>query len=140
MIFQNLCEAINKLALALLELLEISLGVDEYNHKYYRKLFEDSVSLVRCNHYPQCNKPTLTYGVGPHCDPNTLTILYQDQVGGLEVFVDNKWKSVQPKRDALVINIGDTFKVHSFLQHIIFVNRFALKNSYRHPYLRHSNS
>lgn len=108
-----------KLALDLLDLLEISLGVD--GHNYYRQLYEDSVSIVRLNYYPQCNKPDLTYGVGPHCDPTTLTVLHQDQVGGLEVFVDNKWKSVQPHHDALVINIGDTFKVNSFLQYFIYV-------------------
>ncbi|KAJ0694030.1 putative ent-kaurene synthase [Helianthus annuus] len=109
LIFQKFCRTMNKLALDLLDLLEISLGVDGHNHNYYRKLYDDAVSIVRCNHYPQCNKPDLTFGVGPHCDPTTLTILYQDLVGGLEVFVDNKWKSVQPHRDALVINIGDTF-------------------------------
>ncbi|KAM0006704.1 putative oxoglutarate/iron-dependent dioxygenase, isopenicillin N synthase [Helianthus debilis subsp. tardiflorus] len=118
----------NKLALYLIELLEISLGVDRHNHNYYRQLFEDSVSIVRCNHYPRCNKPNLTYGVGPHCDPNALTILYQDQVGGLEVFADNKWKSVQPNPNALVVNIGDTFTVHSFLQYIIFVCLLCVGN------------
>ncbi|TQD81558.1 hypothetical protein C1H46_032890 [Malus baccata] len=32
-----------------------------------------------------------------------------DQVGGLQVFVDDKWHSVTPKVDAFVINIGDRF-------------------------------
>ncbi|KAD6796161.1 hypothetical protein R6Q59_007095 [Mikania micrantha] len=129
LIYQKICRSINKLALDILDLLEISLGVDGHNHNYYRQLFEDSVSIVRCNHYPQCNKPDLTYGVGPHCDPNTLTILYQDQVGGLEVFVDNKWKSVHPNRNALVINIGDTFRalsngVYKSCLHRVSVNSF----------------
>nr|XP_043615947.1 gibberellin 20 oxidase 3-like [Erigeron canadensis] len=111
LVYQKFCQSMKNLALNLLELLEISLGVD--SHNYYKQLYEDSVSLVRCNHYPKCSKPELTYGVGPHCDPITLTILYQDQIGGLEVLVDNKWKAVKPHKDALVINIGDTFQALS---------------------------
>ncbi|KAI3761956.1 hypothetical protein L1987_52379 [Smallanthus sonchifolius] len=129
LIFQKFCWSMNKLALDIMELLEISLGVEGHKHNYYRQLYEEAVSIVRCNHYPQCNNPELTYGVGPHCDPNTLTILYQDQVGGLEVFVDNKWKSVQPNPDALVINIGDTFKAlsngkYKSCLHRVSVNRY----------------
>uniref|UniRef100_A0A5B6Z739 Putative gibberellin 20 oxidase 1-D n=1 Tax=Davidia involucrata TaxID=16924 RepID=A0A5B6Z739_DAVIN len=63
---------------------------------------------MRCNYYPPCQEPGLAFGTGPHCDPTSLTILHQDQVGGLEVFVNNKWQSVRPRQDALVINIGDT--------------------------------
>ncbi|KAM1252463.1 hypothetical protein ACFX13_041304 [Malus domestica] len=56
-----------------------------------------------------CKKPELTLGTGPHCDPTSLTILHQDQVGGLKVFVHDKLHSVTPKLDAFVVNIGDTF-------------------------------
>ncbi|KAE8721930.1 UDP-Glycosyltransferase superfamily protein [Hibiscus syriacus] len=51
----------------------------------------------------------LILGTGPHCDPTSLTILHQDQVGGLEVFTDNKWHAVRPRQDSLVVNLGDTF-------------------------------
>ncbi|KAK7849186.1 gibberellin 20 oxidase 1-b [Quercus suber] len=48
-------------------------------------------------------------GTGPHCDPASLTILHQDQVGGLQVFVDNQWRSISPNFNAFVVNIRDTF-------------------------------
>ncbi|GKB45112.1 gibberellin 20 oxidase 3-like protein [Tanacetum coccineum] len=113
-----------KLSLELMELLEISLGLT--SRKYYRELFEDCVSIVRCNYYPNCDTPELTYGVGPHCDPTTLTVLYQDQIGGLEVFVDNKWKSVQPRPNALVINIGDTFTALSNGKYMSCLHRVSV--------------
>lgn len=53
-------------------------------------------------------------GTGPHSDPTALTILHQDQTGGLEVFVNDKWQTVRPRQDALVINLGDTFMVIHF--------------------------
>ncbi|MBA0704439.1 hypothetical protein Golax_016694 [Gossypium laxum] len=61
------------------------------------------------NHYPPCQKPELTLGTGPHTDPTSLTILHQDQVGGLQVFADEKWHSVAHIPGAFVVNIGDTF-------------------------------
>lgn len=97
-----------RLSLVILELLEVSLGVERF---HYRKFFEGGSSIMRCNLYPPCNSPGLTLGTGPHCDPTSLTILHQDEVGGLQVFADNKWQAIRPRPDAFVINIGDTFMV-----------------------------
>ncbi|KAF8411721.1 hypothetical protein HHK36_004279 [Tetracentron sinense] len=106
LVYQRYCEAMKELSLVIMELLAISLGVDRL---HYMKFFQDSSSIMRCNYYPTCQEPCLTLGTGPHCDPTSLTILHQDQVGGLEVFAHNKWKAIRPRPDALVINIGDTF-------------------------------
>ncbi|KAJ7945214.1 Gibberellin-20 oxidase [Quillaja saponaria] len=105
-VYQRYCEAMGELSQVLLELLAISLGVDS---SHYKEFFKDARSIMRCNYYPPCKSSGLTFGTGPHCDPTSLTILYQDDIGGLEVFTDNKWKAVRPQLDALVINIGDTF-------------------------------
>ncbi|KAL4567333.1 hypothetical protein LXL04_022915 [Taraxacum kok-saghyz] len=128
LIYQKYCKSMKKLALKIFELLEISLDVD--GHKYYKELFEDCISIMRCNYYPRCNQPNLTNGVGPHCDPTTITILYQDEVGGLEVFFDNKWKSVPPHPNALVINIGDTFQALSNGKYRSCLHR-VMVNSYK---------
>ncbi|OIW20108.1 hypothetical protein TanjilG_01881 [Lupinus angustifolius] len=55
----------------------------------------------------------ISLGTEPHCDPTSVTILHQDDVGRLHVFADNKWQMVKPRPDALVVNIGDTFKALS---------------------------
>lgn len=100
-----------------MELLGVSLGVER---QHYREYFEDGRSIMRCNYYPPCKNSGLTMGTGPHCDPTSLTILHQDQVGGLQVFANNKWQTVQPRPDALVINIGDTFMVSTSLLLLVF--------------------
>lgn len=48
-------------------------------------------------------------GVGAHTDWTAVTLLMQDDVGGLEVFdhVSKTWIPVPPVRDALVVNLGD---------------------------------
>ncbi|XP_058783436.1 gibberellin 20 oxidase 2-like [Vicia villosa] len=107
LVYQKYCDAMNELTKVLFELLAISLGVDR-NH--YQSFFEDAVSMMRCNFYPPCSASLSgALGNGPHCDPISLTLLLQDQVGGLEVFANNKWLAVPPKPNTLVINIGDTF-------------------------------
>ncbi|XP_027192346.1 gibberellin 20 oxidase 2-like isoform X2 [Cicer arietinum] len=107
-VYQDYCEAMNKLSLEIMELLGMSLGV---GNNYFREFFEGNESVMRLNYYPPCKSPNLALGTGPHCDPTSLTILHQDQVEGLQVLVDEKWHSIVPKDDAFVVNIGDTFMV-----------------------------
>ena len=40
---------------------------------------------INLNYYPICCNPELTVGVGHHSDVSTLTILLQDDIGGLYV-------------------------------------------------------
>ncbi|KZV19050.1 Gibberellin 20-oxidase [Dorcoceras hygrometricum] len=105
-VYQKYCESMENLSLIILELLAISLGLEGF---HYRDFFEDGNSIMRGNNYPPCKEAGLTFGTGPHSDPNSVTILHQDQVGGLEIFADNKWQTVRPRPDAFVVNIGDTF-------------------------------
>lgn len=105
---QSYCEAMSSVSLSIMELLGLSLGV---GRSHYRDFFKGNDSIMRLNYYPPCKQPDLTLGTGPHCDPTSLTILHQDLVGGLEVFVGGKWRSIRPRTDAFVVNIGDTFMV-----------------------------
>jgi hypothetical protein len=56
--------------------------------------------------------------VSRHKDAGALTILLQDDVGGLEVRrKDGEWISVQPDSQALVINVGDVIQVGPLYLH-----------------------
>ncbi|XP_027343132.1 gibberellin 20 oxidase 3-like [Abrus precatorius] len=124
---QRYCEAMKEISMVILELLAISLGID---HSHFQRFFEDGEAIMRCNCYPPCNRSSLTLGVGPHCDPTSITILHHDQVPGLEVYVDDKWLAVPPRPeapDAFIINIGDTFMalsngVYKSCLHRVLVN------------------
>ncbi|KAF3446703.1 hypothetical protein FNV43_RR11883 [Rhamnella rubrinervis] len=131
-VYQTYCEEVKRLCLEILELLGMSLGLDD--PLYYRRFFEDDYSMMRCNWYPPCNDPSLSLGTGPHSDPTSITILHQDQVGGLEVFVDDKWYSIRPIQDAFVVNLGDTFKaltngIYKSSLHRAVVNRYKERKS-----------
>ncbi|KAF6138261.1 hypothetical protein GIB67_019431 [Kingdonia uniflora] len=103
--YQQYSETMSALALKIMELLGTSLGIDR---EFLKDFYTRNDSIMRLNHYPRCQKPDLCLGTGPHVDPTSLTILHQDNVGGLEVCVDGEWHSISPNPQVFVINIGDT--------------------------------
>ncbi|KAL6514279.1 hypothetical protein OROHE_019266 [Orobanche hederae] len=102
-----------KLAFKLLELISLSLGLAR--HRLNGFFNKDQTSFVRLNHYPPCPIPDLALGVGRHKDAGALTILAQDDVGGLQVKrkTDGEWILVKPTPNAYIINVGDIIQVWS---------------------------
>ncbi|XP_031250133.1 gibberellin 2-beta-dioxygenase 8-like [Pistacia vera] len=80
---------------------------------YFRDYCPPSSSYLRMNRYPSCPLSFDVYGLMPHTDSDFLTILYQDQVGGLQLRKDGRWLSVKPNPQLLIINIGDLFQALS---------------------------
>ncbi|KAK9077565.1 hypothetical protein SSX86_005902 [Deinandra increscens subsp. villosa] len=70
--------------------------------------------LVFAGHcYPACPQPNLTMGATKHSDDGFLTVLLQDEIGGLQMLHQDQWVDVQPTPGALVINIGDLLQMIS---------------------------
>jgi gibberellin 20-oxidase len=124
-VYQKYCEEMSTLSLGIMELLGMSLGVGK---DCFREFFEENKSIMRLNYYPPCQKPDQALGTGPHCDPTSLTILHQDQVGGLQVFVENEWHSIKPNFNAFVVNIGDTFMALSNGRYKSCLHRAVVNN------------
>lgn len=73
-------------------------------------------SFLRLNYYPDTagrQAGRAGYGVNQHTDAGALTLLLQDDQPGLEVFRQGQWRLVEPRKDALVINVGDMVQVWS---------------------------
>ncbi|KAG0468815.1 hypothetical protein HPP92_018143 [Vanilla planifolia] len=109
---QRYAKEMEKLAFKMLELISLSLGL---HAKRLIEFFRENSSFLRLNYYPPCPNPDLALGVGPHKDPGPLTILSQDDVGGLDVRRkrDGEWVRVKPIPNAYVINLGDMTQVWS---------------------------
>lgn len=84
--------------------LALGLGLEE---TYFADRYTaDPLTLFRIFNYPPPTDPKL-WGVGEHTDYGLLTILLQDDAGGLEVKSQSRWVSAPPIDNAFVCNIGD---------------------------------
>ena len=65
-------------------------------------------------------------GLREHKDVNFITLLFQDEVGGLEVKTeDHQWIPIIPNQNTLVINVGDVIQV-SFTFHFRSIFLFTI--------------
>jgi isopenicillin N synthase-like dioxygenase len=82
----------------------------EIEQDYFIGRFNNPISRGALIHYPP-QPPTMgkdQFGVSPHTDYGTLTILAQDMSGGLRVKSrTGEWLTAHPIPGTLVVNIGD---------------------------------
>jgi isopenicillin N synthase-like dioxygenase len=101
-------DAMTTLGHALMEGLAESLDLPS---SHFREgLARDPLTLFRIFRYPPSEggkTETQDWGVGEHTDYGLLTILLQDDVGGLEVHTRNGWIDAPPIAGTFVCNLGD---------------------------------
>jgi isopenicillin N synthase-like dioxygenase len=105
-------ENLTALAQTLMSMVGQGLGLEP---DYFRQRFtEDPTVLFRAFNYEKhvWKSADDEWGVREHTDYGFLTILLQDQSGGLQVRARNgEWIDVPPIENSFVINIGDMLEV-----------------------------
>jgi isopenicillin N synthase-like dioxygenase len=84
----------------------LALSLDLEESYFADRCTGEPLTLFRIFNYPPPADPTL-WGVGEHTDYGLLTILLQDDAGGLEVRSRSRWVSAPPVPGSFVCNIGD---------------------------------
>ncbi|KAK7271006.1 hypothetical protein RJT34_26580 [Clitoria ternatea] len=102
---------VKELGRVLFELLSEALGL---NPDHLEGMDCAKGHSILLHYYPPCPQAELTMGTTRHSDPDFLTILLQDHIGGLQVLSHNsRWVDVPPVLGALVVNIGDLLQLMS---------------------------
>ncbi|KAK4413540.1 protein DMR6-LIKE OXYGENASE 1 [Sesamum alatum] len=96
------------LAEKLLGLISESLGLPSSCIKDVVGEFYQNITV---SYYPPCPQPELTLGLQSHSDMGAITLLIQDDVGGLEVLKDGEWIFVNPLHDAIFVILADQAEI-----------------------------
>eukprot|EP01018_Ginkgo_biloba_P023773 Gb_34307 [translate_table: standard] len=107
---QEYSEQMKQLAQRLLVVISESLGLCS---SYIQEAIGEPYQNITISYYPHCPQPELTLGLQAHSDMGAITLLIQDEVGGLQLFKDGEWITVQPLPDAIVVNLGDQTQILS---------------------------
>ncbi|MEM6381386.1 MAG: 2-oxoglutarate and iron-dependent oxygenase domain-containing protein [Pseudomonadota bacterium] len=105
--FEAYSEQMIGLARELMQLISLSLDLPE---DYFDKPMETPMLETRILHYPPkpAGAPKGQLGAGAHTDWGMLTLLLQNDVGGLEVAgPDGGWIPAPPVPGTFVVNMGD---------------------------------
>ncbi|KAL3521541.1 hypothetical protein ACH5RR_019690 [Cinchona calisaya] len=103
-----------------LEIILMCLGVADLERNLSSD-FDDCQGYFRINNYssPEAESSKLeeveeVEGLGMHTDMSCITIVHQDEIGGLQVrSKDGKWMDINPRNGNLVVNIGDLMQAWS---------------------------
>ena len=114
-------QACGRAAMAVLKVMSSNLSDD--NQTLLEDFEPEHTSFLRLNYYPiedplaggHAHRAADTghMGVHHHTDAGALTLLLQDEVPGLEIYLDGSWVPVDPIPGTLVVNTGDIVQVWS---------------------------
>jgi isopenicillin N synthase-like dioxygenase len=101
---KELSDRIHKIILA-------SLGVSNY----YASHFEPGKFWLRLNEYQvSCDEASGSITLPAHTDGPSITILHEDEVGGLQVLSKaGNWVEVKPTPNSFIVFLGDTLQAWS---------------------------
>ena len=109
-----------RLSLTLLE--AFCMGLDLSADFLHEDFAANHTGFIRLNYFPVDDPleasggqklPVADMGIHHHTDAGALTVLLQDDAGGLQVFRDGYWHDILPVPGAFVINTGDMMQVWS---------------------------
>lgn len=82
---------------------------------FFDERFHEPLSVLRLLHYPPLESgESMRLVCGEHTDYGIITLLYQDNAGGLQVRkLSGEWMDVQPIEGSFVVNIGDMMNMWS---------------------------
>ena len=101
--------AAGTVARTMVRIFGLALGGSE---DYFARHTDHSIDVLRMNNYrlpnPDAPLEPDQLGMGAHTDYGIVTVLWADQVPGLEIHgADGRWHPVMPADGALLVNLGD---------------------------------
>ena len=114
----------------LLEALALSLG--QAANAFHPVVSKTPYQLLKLIHYPGQHGGGERQGVGAHKDSDLLSLILQDNEGGLEVELANgEWLQAPPQPETFIVNIGELLEVATSGYFKAAIHRVVSPNSGR---------
>ncbi|KZV49046.1 leucoanthocyanidin dioxygenase-like [Dorcoceras hygrometricum] len=101
-------EQMSILAQKLLRFIAESLGLPSASIKDGIGEFYQNITV---SYYPPCPQPELTLGLQSHSDIGAITLIIQDDVGGLEILKNGEWIPMNPLPHAIIVILADQTEI-----------------------------
>ncbi|WJX28445.1 hypothetical protein P8452_17163 [Trifolium repens] len=111
----------------LLKAISLTLSLEE-NYIQNMMNVESGSQILVINYYPPCPKPELVMGLPAHTDHGLLTLLMQNELGGLQIEHDGKWIPINPLPNSFLINTGDHLEILTNGKYKSVVHRATVMN------------
>ncbi|PPD98325.1 hypothetical protein GOBAR_DD04658 [Gossypium barbadense] len=80
--------------------------------KYMDELIDSTNYQLRVMKYEKPKTNDSTHALAAHCDTNTMTLLYQNEVNGLQIqSKDGEWINMKPSPNSFIVLIGESLSV-----------------------------
>ncbi|CAH2069506.1 unnamed protein product [Thlaspi arvense] len=129
---------ITRVAVSLFEAIAQTLNLDLSGDRRSQYLSE-STGLIRVYRYPRSSSVDEAageaLGMEVHTDSSVISILKEDETGGLEIMKGEEWFCVKPVANTLIVNLGDMMQAMSDDEYKSVTHRVKKKDMTRE---RHS--
>ncbi|KAF7113878.1 hypothetical protein RHSIM_RhsimUnG0105900 [Rhododendron simsii] len=132
------CKRTREVTTELLRGISKGLGLEEcYIEK--KTDFDAGFQLFAVNLYPPCPQPELAIGIPAHTDHSLLTLLIENEIGGLQIQHNEEWFNVNPIPNSFLVNTGDHLEIlsngrYKSVSHRAVVNNTATRISIAVPH------
>ncbi|EFH40844.1 oxidoreductase [Arabidopsis lyrata subsp. lyrata] len=120
---------ITRIGVSLFEAIAQTLNL-ELSGNRRSEFLSESTGLIRVYRYPRSSYQAAREALGMevHTDSSVISILKEDESGGLEIMKGEEWFCVKPVANTLIVNLGDMMQVISDDEYKSVTHRVKKKN------------
>uniref|UniRef100_A0A803LXF1 Uncharacterized protein n=1 Tax=Chenopodium quinoa TaxID=63459 RepID=A0A803LXF1_CHEQI len=107
-LLEDYIEHLTRIASTIFEAMVENLKLDL---QVLKPCLDESTGIIRVYRYPRRTIEEHVRGLHEHTYSSIISILSEDQVGGLQFLKDDQWFKVTPNPSTLVVNLGDMMQV-----------------------------
>nr|QSQ68580.1 hypothetical protein PY_016684 [Puya raimondii] len=125
------CKHMARIARTIFDAMAIDLKLTGNQSSSYLSEHDGTFRVYR---YPRRPENCNNFGMEAHTDSSVLSILNQDDVGGLQILHRGEWLDVKPVADTLIVNLGDMMQAissdrYKSVEHRVVANPFTERKS-----------